>query len=315
MIYTVTLNPALDKTVEIPSLRINEVNRITSMRTDPGGKGINVSKVISKLHGASVVVGILGGDTGRAILAALKELGLETCFHFVEGETRTNMKIVDPEMHTNTDINEPGVTVSEEILRELLAELLGKVTKEDIVVISGSMPKGSPKDIYFTWTKACREKGARVILDADGDLLKEGLKASPYLIKPNHHELSALAGKELETHEELEAKARELMEEYGIAKVVVSMGGDGALYVTREKTIYAEGLKVPVGSTVGAGDSVVAALAIAEERGMSLEDTVCLSTATGAANVMCSGTQAAEYEVIEELIPKVVFHERQSGER
>ena len=123
MIYTVTLNPALDKTVEIPSLRINEVNRITSMRTDPGGKGINVSKVISKLHGASVVVGILGGNTGRAILAALKELGLETCFHFVEGETRTNMKIVDPEMHTNTDINEPGVTVSEEILRELLAEL------------------------------------------------------------------------------------------------------------------------------------------------------------------------------------------------
>ena len=93
------------------------------------------------------------------------------------------------------------------------------------------------------------------------------------------------------------------------------MGGDGALYVTGDQTVYAEGLKVPVGSTVGAGDSVVAALAIAEERGMSLEDTVCLSTATGAANVMCSGTQAAEYDVIERLIPKVVFHERRSGER
>ena len=97
------------------------------------------------------------------------------------------------------------------------------------------------------------------------------------------------------------------MSQYGIEKIVVSMGGEGALYVTGEKTIYAEGLKVPVGSTVGAGDSVVAALAVAEERGLTLEETVRLSTATGAANVMCSGTQAAEYDVIQGLIPKVVF--------
>lgn len=307
MIYTVTLNPALDKTVEIPSLTVDAVNRITSMRTDPGGKGINISKVIQKLGGASVAAGILGGDTGRAILSALTEMGLTTLFHFVEGETRTNMKIIDPDNHTNTDINEPGVTVSEEILEKLLEELLAKVTKEDIVVISGSMPKGSPKDTYYTWTKAFREKGAKVILDADGDLLKAGLKASPYLIKPNNHELGALTGRALETPEEIAETAAELMKEYGIGKVVVSMGGDGAVYVTKDKTIYAEGLKVPVGSTVGAGDSVVAALAVSEEEGKTLEETVRLSTAVGAANVMCSGTQAAEYEVVETLLPKVVF--------
>ena len=307
MIYTVTLNPALDKTVEIPSLTVDAVNRITSMRTDPGGKGINVSKVIQKLGGASVAAGILGGDTGRAILSPLTEMGLTTLFHFVEGETRTNMKIIDPDNHTNTDINEPGVTVSEEILEKLLEELLAKVTKEDIVVISGSMPKGSPKDTYYTWTKAFREKGAKVILDADGDLLKAGLKASPYLIKPNNHELGALTGRALETPEEIAETAAELMKEYGIGKVVVSMGGDGAVYVTKDKTIYAEGLKVPVGSTVGAGDSVVAALAVSEEEGKTLEETVRLSTAVGAANVMCSGTQAAEYEVVETLLPKVVF--------
>ena len=307
MIYTVTLNPALDKTVEIPSLTVDAVNRITSMRTDPGGKGINVSKVIQKLGGASVAAGILGGDTGRAILSALTEMGLTTLFHFVEGETRTNMKIIDPDNHTNTDINEPGVTVSEEILEKLLEELLAKVTKEDIVVISGSMPKGSPKDTYYTWTKAFREKGAKVILDADGDLLKAGLKASPYLIKPNNHELGALTGRALETPEEIAETAAELMKEYGIGKVVVSMGGDGAVYVTKDKTIYAEGLKVPVGSTVGAGDSVVAAHAVSEEEGKTLEETVRLSTAVGAANVMCSGTQAAEYEVVETLLPKVVF--------
>lgn len=307
MIYTVTLNPALDKTVEIPSLTIDAVNRITTMRTDPGGKGINVSKVISKLGGKSIASGILGGDTGRAILLALKEMELETCFHFVNGETRTNMKVIDPVSRTNTDINEPGVTVSEEILSGLLKELLEIVREDDIVVISGSMPKGSPKETYFTWTKAFNAKGAKVLLDADGELLKAGLKASPYLIKPNNHELSAFVGRTLETPEELAVTAREIMKEYGIAKVVVSMGGDGALYVTKDVSIYAEGLKVPVGSTVGAGDSVVAALAVAEESGMSLEETVRLSTATGAANVMCSGTQAAEFEVIKDLIPKVVF--------
>lgn len=308
MICTVTLNPALDKTVEIPSLTIDSVNRITTMRTDPGGKGINVSKVISKLGGKSLATGILGGDTGRAIQSALEVMGLETSFRFVEGETRTNLKIIDPECHTNTDINEPGVTVSEEILNSLLEELLAKLTAGDIVVLSGSLPKGAPKDTYRTWVNALKEIGAKVILDADGDLLAAGIEASPYLIKPNNHELSRLLGQTLETPAELEKAARDLMEKHGIAKIVVSMGGDGALYVTPEETIYAEGLKVPVGSTVGAGDSVVASLAVAEESGMSLEETVRLSTATGAANVMCSGTQAAEYDVIEGLIPKVVFH-------
>ena len=155
--------------------------------------------------------------------------------------------------------------------------------------------------------KACKKAGAKVILDADGELLAEGLKASPYLIKPNNHELSALMGEKLGTPEELKEAALDLMKKYDIAKIVISMGGEGALYITEEETLYAEGLKVPVKSTVGAGDSVVAALAISEESGKSIEDTVRLSTATGAANVMCSGTQAAEYDVIKNLIPKVVF--------
>jgi len=308
MIYTVTLNPALDKTVEIEAFAVDTVNRITAMRTDPGGKGINVSKVIRELGGKSVATGILGGDTGRSILSALEVMGLETFFHFVEGETRTNLKVVDPVNHTNTDINEPGVVVSKEILDELLQELLTKLGGEDLVVLSGSLPKGAPRDTYYTWGKACQEAGAKVILDADGDLLAEGLKASPYLIKPNNFELSRLMGRTMEEPRELEQAARELMAKYGIAKVIVSMGGAGALYVTEGETLYAEGLKVPVGSTVGAGDSVVAALAYAEEQNMSLEDAVRLSTATGAANVMCSGTQAAEYGVIEGLMPKVLFH-------
>ena len=307
MIYTVTLNPALDKTVEIPGMALDTVNRITAMRTDPGGKGINVSKVIAKLGGTSVALALLGGGTGRAIADALEEMGLRCELQFVEGETRTNLKVVDPVNHTNTDLNEPGISVTPAVLDGLLDRLIGLIQPGDLVVLSGSLPKGAPGDTYYTWVARCKEAGAKVFLDADGALLAEGLRAAPDLVKPNQDELSRLVGHPLETVEALAGAAGALLAD-GVQKVVVSMGGKGALYVTRDTVLYAEGLKVPVGSTVGAGDSVVAALTVAETQGLSLEDTVRLSTATGAANVMCSGSQAAERSVIEELMPQVVFH-------
>lgn len=306
MIYTVTLNPALDKTVEIPGMALDTVNRITEMRTDPGGKGINVSKVIAKLGGESCAVGILGGGSGKMLEKLLEGEPFATRFRFVEGQTRTNLKIIDREGHTNTDINEPGLTVTDADLDALLRELLAELRPGDIVVLAGSLPKGAPQDTYRTWTAACKKAGARVFLDADGALLAEGIKAAPYLIKPNDDELSRLAGKKLETLEELTTEGRKLLER-GIERVVISLGGRGALYLRKGSTIYAEGLRVPVGSTVGAGDSVVAALAYAEAQGLSEEEAVRLSTAAGAANVMCSGTQAAEREAVEALLPKVRF--------
>ena len=304
MIYTVTLNPALDKTVEIPGMALDTVNRITEMRTDPGGKGINVSKVIAKLGGDSRAVGILGGESGRTLEKLLENENFTTQFRFVEGQTRTNIKIIDRERHTNTDINEPGLTVSPADLDALLRDLLGMVREGDIVVLAGSLPQGAPQDTYRVWTAACREKGARVCLDADGVLLAEGLKAAPYLIKPNEDELSRLVGHRLTDTDELIAEGRRLLKG-GVTRVVISLGERGALYLRGNEVLYAEGLSVPVGSTVGAGDSVVAALAYADSLGMSDEDAVRLSTATGAANVMCSGTQPAEREAVEKLLPQV----------
>lgn len=306
VIYTVTMNPALDKTVEIPGFSVDQVNRIQSVRMDPGGKGINVSKVIQKLGGQSIALGILGGNTGKKIEEAIMKIGIASEFTFVPGETRTNLKIVDREKGTNTDLNEPGLQVNPQIADEILTSLEKKIQSGDIVVISGSIPQGITPACYETWTRRLKMVGAKVFIDADGPLLAQAVHAAPYLIKPNADELARLAGRPMDTQMDLLAMIEQLLKE-GIEMVVVSQGSQGAIYATRNMIIQAEGLKVPVGSTVGAGDSMVAAMAFACEKRMGLEETIRLSMATGAANVMCSGSQAAEYADIERLLGQVSF--------
>ena len=304
MIYTVTLNPALDKTVHIPNFTLDAVNRITELRRDAGGKGINVSKVIRKLGGTSEAVAVLSGETGSWIAGALREAGIRVKAFPARGETRTNLKVVDPVRGTHTDINEPGPEVTDDILEEMLTVLAEEVCEGDYVVLSGSLPAGVDRGTYGAWTRTLRHAGAHVYLDADGEALEAGLRGKPFFVKPNDHELSALVGRELSTVDEVAAAARELVEK-GVQRVVVSLGEKGALLVTADQTWLASSVDVPVGSTVGAGDSVVAAFVYADAQGLGVEDTLRLAMATGAANVMESGTQAAERAVVDRLIDLV----------
>jgi len=305
MIYTVTLNPALDKTAQIPDLKVDEVNRIVELRRDAGGKGINVSKVIKELGGITEAWAILAGNTGAWVQSALEADGIRVNAILAEGETRTNLKVVDPVNDTHTDINEPGPEVTDSMLNDMLIELANAVPTDGIVVVSGSLPAGVRPDTYERWCRILRMGGIRVFLDADGEALAHGIEGRPYFIKPNDHELSALVGRELKNVTEVAKAARELVGR-GIPMVVVSMGGEGAVFCTEGETWHASSVKVPVGSTVGAGDSVVAAIAYAVNKGMSLEDTMKLAMATGAANVMQSGTQAAERSVVDSLVDKVI---------
>ena len=306
MIYTVTLNPALDKTAQIPDLKVDEVNRIVELRRDAGGKGINVSKVVKELGGVTEAWAVLAGNTGAWVQSALEADGIRVNATLAEGETRTNLKVVDPVNDTHTDINEPGPEVTDSKLNDMLIELANAVPADGIVVVSGSLPTGVRPDTYERWCRILRMGGIRVFLDADGEALAHGIEGRPYFIKPNDHELSALVGRELENVTEVAEAARELVGR-GIPMVVVSMGGEGAVFCTENETWYAGPVKVHVGSTVGAGDSVVAAIAYAVNKGMPLEDTMRLAMATGAANVMQSGTQAAERSVVDSLIDRVVL--------
>ena len=165
MIVTITLTPALDKTVTLPGFAVDKVNRVQSMRLDAGGKGINVSKVLKALGTDSVACGILGGGTGRFIQNSLTEAGIACDFAQVPQDTRTNLKVIDPVNHTNTDINEAGAPVSEETLEEVFARAAAHLHKDDIVVLAGKAPQGTADTIFADWTRRFRELGVKVYMD------------------------------------------------------------------------------------------------------------------------------------------------------
>jgi 1-phosphofructokinase len=307
MIFTVTLNPALDKTVEIANFKVGTLNRISSVRLDAGGKGINVSKVVLSLGGKSKAMGILGGTSGKFIKDYLDYYGIDNDFLFVKGETRTNLKVVDPIRRTNTDINEPGPDVDAGDMERLKQKLLDSLKDNSIVVFSGGVPKNVQKDIYGQWIKCAKRAGAKTILDADDELLKHGIKAGPFLVKPNLSELERLSGTAIKDVNEAERLARSLIDKYGVEMVAVSMGEKGALFLDKARSLLAYGIKVDVKSTVGAGDSMVAALAHSIDISLCFEESVRLAVASATANVMTSGTQPANYADIVRIEKQVTF--------
>jgi len=304
MIYTVTLNPAIDKTAEIPSFTAGAVNRITSLREDAGGKGINVSKCLKALGVPSVAVMILAGEAGKHLEELVKAEGLSVLCVQAEGQTRTNLKIVDTQQGQNTDINEPGPMVTGETLRALQEALRSRVCPGDVVIFAGSLPKGVPADTYGQWTEYFGAMGVRVFLDADGACMAEGVRRKPWLIKPNETELARVLGRPMDTQEQILAGGRELLD-MGISNVVISMGGEGAFFLWEDAVYRAKSLSVPVRSTVGAGDSVVAAMACGLAQKLSREDQIRLAMAMGAASVMQSGTQAPDRETVRKLTEQV----------
>lgn len=304
MIYTVTLNPAIDKTVVVENFTAGSVNRIVSVREDAGGKGVNVSKCLRKLGADTVAVVILAGAAGKRLSAMLEAMHIPMLPIPAEGENRTNLKIIDPVKHTNTDINEPGPGLDEALLESVKEEMGKRVQKGDIVVLSGSLPRGVDTGLYARWTEYFRALGAGVILDADGEAMQKGIAAAPYMIKPNNDELAAMLGKASLTMEEITAEAKRLVET-GIEEVVVSLGGKGALFASREGCWHAKGLQVEVKSTVGAGDSMVAAMAYGKVKNLSRQEKIRLAVAIGAASVMQDGSQSPESALVWELAKDV----------
>lgn len=304
MILTVTLNPAVDKTIYVPGFAIDQVNRMGSSVTDPGGKGINVSKSLHAMHTDTLCLGIVGGATGSEIMNALTGMGIRHDMVLSSEPTRTNMKIVDLEKGTYTDINEPGAAVSDALLERLWQKLSSSVSAGDTVVIAGKNPPGTPAELLAQWTRKLREIGVRVCLDTIGEPMVMAVREKPNVIKPNKEELEKLLGKTLTTDDEVVAAAREITA-LGVKLVVVSMGADGAFFVTEHDAVKAFSPKVTVVSTVGAGDAMMAAVADALEKGCSLEEMARRATAVASATVQVSGSSPAQEDMIRAVLDKV----------
>ncbi len=306
MIVTVTMNPAIDKTVEIDALQPGGLNRIRKVEYDAGGKGINVSKTIRELGGESVATGFLGGNAGKTIENVLNEKGIRNDFIWVDGETRTNTKVFEVNGAV-TELNEPGPVISEEKLEEFLSRLEEYADQDTLFILAGSIPSGVKKDVYADIIRRVHKKGAKVLLDADGEVFRISLEANPDIIKPNRVELEEYAGIDYRAStEELLELAHGLMER-GIETVAVSMGKSGAMLIRPGYEVKCPALSVKAHSTVGAGDAMVAALAYSWDRQLDNDETVRLCMAASAGAVTTIGTKPPTREVVEELKKQVII--------
>ena len=304
MIATVTLNPSLDKIVTVEELVVDEANRWTSLRRDPGGKGINVSRVVHELGGETIAYGFIGGIDGETLKHLLQQQKVPFDFTPIEGEIRSNFIITDLKTHRQTRIDAPGPHILNRELKKLIQKITHIKPKPDFIVFAGSVPPGVPADIYRQLIEKVKSSGIKTVLDSDNQWLKEGIKAKPNVIKPNVHEAEEL----LETNLKDEAAIVETLKtlvKRGIEIAVISRSKDGLIIANEEKILKVTPPQVEVRSTVGAGDSTVAGLVLKLSQGQGIDEACRWAVAAGTAATLTPGTELCRREDVERLLPQV----------
>ena len=297
MIYTVTFNPAIDYVVELVSFNIGEINRTTREYMNLGGKGVNVSRVLTNLEVPNVALGFVAGFTGDALRNGIERMGVKTDFiSLEEGNTRINVNIKGVE---ETDINARGPEIPNSAIDELFKKL-DNLQSGDTLVLAGSIPTSLPNDMYERIMERLYGKGIRFVVDATRDLLVKSLKYEPFLIKPNNHELGEIFGLELTKDNEIIYYARELKKQ-GAKNVLISMAGDGAILVDENDVAHKIGTpKGKVKNSVGAGDSMVAGFCAGYLEKGDYKYALRMGTAAGSASAF-SESLATKQEVIDLL--------------
>ena len=291
MIYTITFNPALDYISQVENFEIGKINRTKTEKILPGGKGLNVSTVLKNLGIESTALGFIAGFTGDELRKEIEERGIKTDFIKVEkGITRINVKISSKE---ETALNGNGPEITEEEINKLL-EKIEKITKEDMVILAGNIPRCINNDIYEIICKTLEKNNVTFVVDATKELLMNVLKYKPFLIKPNKEELEETFKEKIETKEEIIVHAKKL-QQMGAQNVLISLGGEGAILVTtEEKEYYSKAPKGKVLNTVGAGDSMVAGFIAGYEQSGDFEQAFKMGIATGSASSFSMNLATAE---------------------
>ena len=302
VIHTLTLNPALDLTYIVDAFKEDDSTRAHTVYRSPGGKGINVARVATRLKHPNVALGFIAGTTGLEVTQLLEAEGVNTWFTPVDGVTRTNPILQDKLGH-QIRVSAPGPQAN---LREVesLWESVFVLREPDFLLASGSKLLGVPENFYPRVLIEAKKRGIKTVVDADGGELERGIRTGAYLVKPNKHELKRFVGRDLTSISEVIEAAREMIQA-GVTVVAASLGPDGALYITSEQAFRAVPPKIEVASAVGAGDSFLAGLLVKLSEGSPPLEALKFAVACGTATATIPGTQLCTLDRILEILPDV----------
>ena len=307
MIVTVTLNPAVDQTLVLSKFVAGDTLRVKASRFDPGGKGINVSRVVRELGGESLAMGFAPGGLGRYIEQTLDSQGIPCDFLHTRGETRTNITILDESRHMQTILSDPGPQTDPHYVVELKKRLRRRLRPGDWLVLAGSIPPPLDASVYTEIIHEAAEMGVHTVLDADGAALAAGAAAHPEIVKGNRREMERLLGRHLDDEGSVLEAAREV-HEAGVSYVVVTRGREGAVAVAEQRSMRGVAPRVRAVSAVGSGDAFLAGVVLTLSRGGRIEEALQLGIAAGTASVLLPGTELCHRREVDILMPRVRIH-------
>ncbi len=308
MIYTLTLNPSLDRTIYVERLARDDKNIILHDEYYAGGKGIDVSRVIKALGGQTAITGLSGGYDGAYLEGILINEGLTIDFVRIAGDTRTNIIIHCVSTKEQFSINAPGPVISPAELGILYDRLKCLSPKPSFFVASGSIPRGLSSDVYNQLGSPLSSAGVKVVVDTDGDALKSAISIPPFMVKPNIHELERLTGHRLSGIDDIAREAKRLTKT-GIKYVVVSMGKEGLIVAGKDELFRVIPPEVRVVTTTGAGDATVAGIVFSLDKGKGIKEAARFGAACGTATTISPGTATMRREDMERILGEVAVQD------
>lgn len=304
MIFTLTPNPSIDRSLTIPEIRFNSVLRSQKVRLDWGGKGFNVSRSLQQFGIETTAMAWVGGGSGKMLADGLQRLGIHTDFVWVDEETRTNTMIIEADGSWHIKVNEPGPPISQSDVDHLFQKVEGYARKGDLWILSGSLPPDVPETFYADLIKLLKSRGARVVLDASGRPLQLGCLEAPFLVKINIPEASDLVGFAIHDPEDAKRAALSFLR-MGVTVFGLTMGDAGLLLATQKEMVYATAPRIQVRNAAGSGDSLLAGIIYAQGEGMNLVETARWAAATGSASVESEAVSEFDVRRIQELLPEI----------
>jgi len=304
-IITITLNPSVDQSCTTSVVKDERKLKCSSPQYDPGGGGLNVSRVIKRLGGQTKAFYPAGGCMGDLLEKLLDREGLDHVRVHIQGSTRLNFHVIEESTDRQFRFNMPGVAMEDGELKDLLRDLKEFTPNPDYIIASGSLPPKMDTSCLRKIADIAGELNAKLIVDSSGEALRKALGKNLYLIKPNLREFSELIGKQIKNQDQIITEAKKIIDQHQVSVVVVSMGQAGTIFVSSEQSGHIQTPFVPINSRIGAGDSMLAALTLHLSEGESLEDAVIFGVAAGTAAVMTPGTELCRKEDVEKLYKKI----------